>query len=867
MYATLFERLGRSSIGSLPGAIAILLSSWGCTVPAGHEDESGPSPAKTPQEELATFALEPGLKIQLVASEPMVQEPVVITFDEDGRLWVVEMRGFMPNIDGEGEDEPSGRVSILEDTDGDGLMDKSTIYLDSLIMPRALAVIKGGALVAENEALWLTEDIDGDLRADTKILIDPDYAGNALPEHSGNGLWRGVDNWYYNAKSRLRYRLEGGEWRRDSTEFRGQWGISHDNEGRLFYNYNWSQLHADLVPPNYLFRNKNHIPTTGIDHGLTIDRRVYPVRSNPAVNRGYIPGTLDENERLLEFTAACAPLVFRGQALPEAYHGNAFVCEPSGNLVKRNVVQENGFVLSASDPHPGTEFLASTDERFRPVNLATGPDGALYVADMYRGLIQHGAYVTPYLREQTISRKLVQPIHMGRIWRIVPEDWEPAKPAALSTASATKLVEKLSHPDGWHRDMAQRLLVERKDGTVAAQLKELAVKGNNPLGRFHSLWTLEGLSLLDSNLLFTLLDDEDPLVRTTALRLLEPFAENDSAFRDKLGKYLLATWAEAPVEQVLQIALSANVLDEKTAHQLLGSIAERYGSFALVRDAVLSTLEDQEFTFLQRLWEMPEWKTQDSHKEIFIEMLTAAVVRKREAGELAALLAMLDKGNRQADWRDKTVITAMAIQGSTGKMDPVKLPKAPAILSGASSGTESGIDQSRKAALLAMFEWPGHSPARNSEQTESILNEAQQKQFAAGRQHYLTTCAGCHGTDGAGMNRLAPPLIGSDWVLGDEKRLALVILHGLEGPLEVNGKVYDAPEILPVMPAHSTMDDGDIAAILTYIRNEWGNNGGAVSGRLVGSTRHTSQGRVVPWTAGELNKHIEETKAKEASDK
>ena len=863
MYITLIDQLRWSSFRSLTGSIAILLSTWGCTVPAAHDAETGPSPAKTPQEELATFKLEPGLKIQLVASEPMVQEPVVITFDEEGRLWVVEMRGFMPTIDGEGEDEPSGRVSILEDTDGDGLMDKSTIYLDSLIMPRALAVVKGGALVAENEALWLAEDIDGDLQADTKTLIDPDYAGNAMPEHSGNGLWRGVDNWYYNAKSRLRYRLVDGEWRRDSTEFRGQWGISHDDKGRLFYNYNWSQLHADLVPPNYLYRNKNHIPTTGIDHGLTIDRRVYPIRSNPAVNRGYIPGTLDENERLLEFTAACAPLVFRGQALPEAYYGNAFVCEPSGNLIKRNIVQENGFVLSAYDPHPGTEFLASTDERFRPVNLATGPDGALYVADMYRGLIQHGAYVTPYLREQTLSRKLVQPIHMGRIWRIVPEDWTPTKPTALSTVSSTDLIERLSHPDGWHRDVAQRLLVERSDATIAGPLRELALKGNNPLGRFHALWTLEGLDLLDSSLLFNLLGDQDPLVKTTALRLLEPFAKNDSAFLRKLGAYLLENWHEAPIEQVLQMALSAGVLDQKTAHRLLGSIAERYGSFALVRDAVLSALEDQEFTYLQSLWELPEWKTRDPHKEIFIEMLTAAVVRKRDAGELGALLAMLDKGASQADWRDRTVITAMAIQGNTGKIDPVKLSNAPAILSKAGAS----IDQSRKAALLAMFEWPGHVAATGSEQAESILNEAQQKQFAAGRQHYLTTCAGCHGTDGAGMSRLAPPLIGSDWVLGDEKRLALVILHGLEGPLEVNGKVYDAPEILPVMPAHSTMDDGDIAAILTYIRNEWGNSAGAVSGRLVGSTRHTSQGRVVPWTAGELNKHIEETRAKDASIK
>ena len=192
----------------------------------------------SPAEELSTFELSRGLKIQLVAAEPMVQDPVVITFDPDGRLWIVEMRGYMPDIDGKGEKEPVGRVSVLEDTNYDGRMDVSKIYIDSLVMPRAIALVPGGALVAENEALWLTQDVDGDLQADTKTLLDSAYAGGPSPEHSGNGLLRNIDNWYYNARSRFRYRLIGGKWQRDSTEFRGQWGISHDDRGRLYYNYN-----------------------------------------------------------------------------------------------------------------------------------------------------------------------------------------------------------------------------------------------------------------------------------------------------------------------------------------------------------------------------------------------------------------------------------------------------------------------------------------------------------------------------------------------------------------------------------------------------------------------------------------------------
>ncbi|HEV7349674.1 DUF7133 domain-containing protein [Telluribacter sp.] len=849
----MFKRIYR--IGLVGAGLAGLI---GCMVNYGtaNKAEEGPSPARTPAQELASFQIEPGLKVQLVASEPMVEDPVVITFDEDGRLWVVEMRGFMNTIDGANEKERTGRVSVLEDTNGDGKMDKSTIYLDSLILPRALALVPGGALVAENEALWLTQDLNGDLKADTKTLIDKDYAGSGLPEHSGNGLWRGMDNWYYNVKSRLRYRLIAGKWERDSTEFRGQWGISHDDEGRLYYNYNWSQLHADLVPPNYLSRNKNHMPTTGIDHGLTVDRRIYPIRPNPAVNRGYIPGTLDDEGRLLEFTAACSPLYYRGKALPAEYYGNVFVCEPSGNLIKRNVVEDRGLLLTAHDPHPGREFMASTDERFRPVHTATGPDGALYVADMYRGLVQHGAYITPYLKEQTLARKLVLPVHRGRIWRVVPEGWKPSKPKKLSAATSEELVGYLSHADGWYRDAAQRLLVGRQDQRVRNSLTELARKGNNNLGRFHALWTLEGLQVMDPDLLFELLTDKDPLVRTTALRLLEPTARKDKTVQEKLGGVLLREWENAPIEQVLQMALTAEILEPGVSHQLLAGIANRYGETALIRDAILSSLENQEFAFLQQLWKSPRWQAHEPAKEIFLEMLTTAIVRKRDPAELTALLALLDVDKEALGWQEKAVLTGMTIQGSNGKLRPVTLPAAPKLLSRVSEE----LGPARMNTLLSLYDWPGHSAQKEGSTIKNPLSEEEQKQFALGRQHYLTTCAGCHGTDGAGLNRFAPPLIGSDWVTGDDKRLALIVLHGMEGPVEVAGKVYDAPDILPVMPAHSSMDDATITTILTYIRNEWGNNAGAVSRRTVGQTRNTSQGRVMPWKAQELDEYIRKTK-------
>jgi len=857
--------------------LAGLLGMVSFTVNVGTTDD-GPSPVRTPEQELASFQVEPGLKVQLVAAEPMVQDPVVMTFDGDGRLWVVEMRGFMPNIEGKGEDKPVGRVSVLEDKNGDGQMDVSTIYLDSLVMPRSIALVPGGALIAENGALWLTKDLNGDLKADSKILIDKDYAGTSLPEHAPNGMLQGMDNWFYNAKSKIRYKLlhespnrTGGDaairsaagWQRDSTEFRGQWGISQDDKGRLFYNYNWSQLHADLVPPNALSRNKHHTPTTGIDHGLTIDRRIYPIRPNPAINRGYVAGTLDKEGRLLEFTAACSPLVYRGTALPAAFSGNVFVCEPAGNLIKRNVVAEKGAILTASDPHPGREFLASTDERFRPVSLASGPDGALYVADMYRGIVQHAAYMTPHLKEQTLTRKLDMPINRGRIWRIVPQNWKPTPQKKLSQVSSSELIQELSNADGWHRDMAQRLLIGRNDTSVRDGLIALAKSGRYPLGRFHALWTLDGLKLSQSDMLLGLVSDPDPLIQTTALRLLEPFAMADNVVRQKLSKQLLQLVAKAPTESILQMALTAQALDQTASHQLLATIVERYGNTPLIRDAVLSSLQDGEFAFLQRLWTASGWQTREPAKEIFVEMLASAIIRKRNPDELASLLTMLDSNKGTLAWRTKAVLGGLAIGGTGSKQKPIKLASAPRIL----AQSKGVVDASRVATMSSLFEWPGHTVEQSAVLKKNVLSDEDQKLFATGRQLYLSTCSGCHGTDGVGVARFAPPLIGSDWVLGDGKRLALILLHGMEGPVDVAGKVYNKPEILPVMPAHSTMDDGSITAILMYIRNEWGNQAGPINRRTVGMTRILAQGRVAPWTVKELNKYIADTQAKETSGK
>lgn len=809
------------------------------------------APVHTPEEEKATFQLAEELEIQLVAHEPMVQEPVFMTFDEEGRLWVVEMRGFMPNVEGIGEEAPVGRISVLLDRNKDGQMDSSVIFMDSLVLPRSVAVVPGGALVAERIPLWYAEDLDGDLKADRKTLIDSSYGGHGMPEHSPNGLLRGFDNWYYNAKSTSRYRLSNGQWIKDTTEFRGQWGISHDNLGRLYYNYNWSQLHADLVPPNYLSRNKNHQPTSGIDHGLTIDRKIFPARPNPATNRGYIDGTLDDRGRLLEFTSASAPFVYRGSLLPDM-EGNVFVAEPAGNLIKRNIVDDRDPLLTAASPYPNHDFLASTDERFRPVFFATGPDGALYFADMYHGIIEHGPYMTPYLKEQTIARGLDKHIHMGRIWRIVPKNFVQPDFVPLPQREVSDLVRLLEHQNGWYRDMAQRILVEKDDPRANDLLVELLQNSNSKYAKIHALYSLEGLSGLTATILINSLQAPEAEVNAVGLRLIERMAMDESNLLQNVSGYMLSKFGQNKYLD-LQIALSAYILPSADKIKLAKNIIEKYGNQVLFRDAVMSSLANDEFELLKDLLKDENFATSNA-VEVFIETLSTAIARKGSDEELAAVLHKLAIRGDSLSRKQHALVRGLAL-GKVAGRSPIVLSKKPDIFDGLDKMDVS--TRTRLEKIRTMIAWPGYFPDTTSTTGHQELTAQELELFNLGRQHFTTSCSGCHGSEGEGLNRFAPPLVGSEWVLGDENRLALLVLHGVEGPIEVDGKTYGAPDILPVMPSHSILDDKVIAAILTYIRGEWGHNARPVQPRTVSRLRHTTQGRVQPWKVDDLNTHVQ----------
>jgi mono/diheme cytochrome c family protein/glucose/arabinose dehydrogenase len=694
-----------------------------------------PAPPRSAEEELKTFKLPPGFHMELVASDPLVEMPIAMQFDPNGRIYVVEMRGFMPNVDAIGEKEPVGRVSVLEDTDDDGRIDKRTTFLDGLVMPRALSLVRGGVLVAEPPHLWFCRDTNGDLKCDTKIEVTSDYGSQANPEHTANGLLWARDNWIYSANWNYRLRSTTGIWQKELTTVRGQFGITQDDFGRLFHNSNSDQLRGDLIPSHYALRRSAGAKVPGLNERIAKDQSAWPSRVNPGVNRGYQPKQLRADGTLATVTAACSPCIYRGENFPAEFYGNAFVCEPSGNLVKRNVLTESNGLINAKNPYDKADFLTSTDERFRPVNLYTGPDGALYVVDMYHGILQHRIFVTSYLRQQILSRGLETPQNQGRIWRVVYDKTPRRNGPKLMNAPSGELVKFLSHTNGFVRDTAQRLLVERADISVVPTLQSL-VTNAAPLTRLHALWTLEGLGRLDATTIAIAMSDSHPKIRAAAMRLSESVLRTSSPGASELRKKLLALRTDKSADVQIQLALTLGEIQDNAENK-----------------AVLATLSQSPFALAR---------------------------------------------------------------------DAAKFSLAPR--------------QSSNASQVVARKGPPLPPET-------------QKRFDAGKATYEVTCMACHQPHGLGQEGLAPPLAGSEWVVGNDQRLARIVLHGLRGPLKVKGQKYELD-----MPALGVLEDQQIADILTYVRNEWGNAAAPVHAETVKNIRSRFTAREDAWTQEELLK-------------
>jgi putative membrane-bound dehydrogenase-like protein len=562
---------------------------------------SGPGKPLSPAEAQKLFKLPAGLRIELVACEPQVESPVHMAFAPDGRLWVVEMRDY-PNGPGPGE-KPAGRIRILEDKDGDGFFETSRLFADNLLFANGLLHWKDGVIVtAAPNIAWLRDPNGTGQRTETKVL----YAGFAEqnPQLRVSHPVLAPDGWVYVANG-LRgglvtrpdnpnfvpLKLSGMDFRfnllhgtEEAISGMGQFGNTIDDWGNRFVCDNRHHLRHIVVENEYLRRNPALTAPSVLqdisvlaDGPLSSGGKIYPLSKN------WTTSSLHEGR----FTAACGVFVYRGALLPDDFRGCAYTCDPTGNLVHQEVLKQKGATFEARPYKEGVEFLASPDDWFRPVSLASGPDGALYVVDMYRAVIEHPDFMPAELKKRP---DLWQGKDKGRIWRIVPDNhvMTPIQ-RNLAKAATEELVALLEHPNDWQRSIAQRLLLERQDPAAVPLLRKL-VRSKSPQARVLAGHILEQMVYLDDATLMQLLDDEHPRVRENAVLLAEERLHQSDLMLDRL----LRMTKDTDPRVRFQLALSLGILDNDRVAPALVQLALAGADDPWTRLAVASALPPTE---------------------------------------------------------------------------------------------------------------------------------------------------------------------------------------------------------------------------------------------------------------------------------
>ncbi len=526
----------------------------------------------SPEESMAMIEMADGYNLELVAAEPMVEEPAAIAWDGDGKLYVAELNTYMQDIDGRNQHAPTSRVVLLEDTDDDGKMDKRSIFVDGLVLPRMIQPIDDRVIIRETNTFDLHSyrDTNGDGVADEKKLVYQGGRRGGNLEHQPSGLEWNIDNWMYVTYTNKRYRWVGDRIEAEQLPSgSGQWGVTHDDVGRNFFCTGGGENPAMSFQRPMVY-GKISLPGEQ-EPGF---REVFPLVQIPDVQGG--GGRFRKNDLTLNnFTGCAGQHIFRGDRLPGDMYGDYFIPEPVGRLVRRaKVVNENGKII-VKNATPGTEFMRSRDANFRPLNAGTGPDGCLYIVDMYRGIIQEGNWVRPgsYLRGVVENYGLDKNIKRGRIYRVVHKTTKRDKKPQMLNAKTSDLVKNLSHPNGWWRDTAQKLIVVRGDKSVTAELKSLAASGKNPLGRLHALWTLDGLGEFDPAVITAAMSDRDSRVRAAAIRLCE--GELMSGNKTLISR-LSRMSDDDDIEIAIQLVLSLGRSGVDGGSEIIAKVLEKY---------------------------------------------------------------------------------------------------------------------------------------------------------------------------------------------------------------------------------------------------------------------------------------------------
>jgi mono/diheme cytochrome c family protein/glucose/arabinose dehydrogenase len=488
----------------------------------------------SPEEEQMRFLLPPGYRIEPVLADPLIEDPVGVTFDGNGRMYVLEMRSYMQDADGSNSRAPISRISRHEDTDGDGTYDKHTVFVDKMVMPRMAFPLEDGVILAletDNRDMFKYTDTNGDGVADKKELFYPNVGRVTNMEWQPGGLTWALDNWLYMTYNPFRLRImPGGKVLREETEPNGgQWWSAQDNYGKTW----WVDGGGEVGPVN--FQAPIVYGAFNVADNFEPDFQVpWPATGGIADMQGGMNRVRMPDGTLNHFTAASGVEIYRGHALPQDMVGDLFFGEPVGRIVRRAKVVVRDGLTQLQNAYPKSEFLRSTDPLFRPVAVHNAPDGSLIVVDMYTGIIQDAQFVGPnsYLRRKVEQYKLDQLHNFGRVWKITYEGTAPDRQRPrMYSETAAQLVKHLEHANGWWRDTAQKLLVLKQDESIVPALRTMVRSSGNQLARIHALWTLEGLGALDAALARELMKSPDPQIRIQAIRASETlFKAKDSSF-------------------------------------------------------------------------------------------------------------------------------------------------------------------------------------------------------------------------------------------------------------------------------------------------------------------------------------------------
>jgi mono/diheme cytochrome c family protein/glucose/arabinose dehydrogenase len=536
--------------------------------PAADFSPKPPYLPRSAAEQAKTFRLPPGYRLELVLSDPDIISPVTVEFDGNGRMYVIEMISYMLDAEATREHDPISRISRWESTKGDGVFDKHTIFADKMVAPRMVLPLTDGVILTsetDSDELVKLSDTNGDGVADKRevVFTGIGQSGDANIEHQKAGLMWGLDNWIYTTYNAFRIRWTPNGFLREPTGSNGgQWGLGMDDDGKPWFvdaggergpmNFQYP-IHyggftpcaagrgfgrAGAAPPA---RNPNC--PAGMDDGFETDFAV--VWPPPGIGdmQGGLFRTRMPAQNLNHFTAATGPAIVRGDRLPADLKGDLLFTEPVGRLIRRAKIENVEGLTMLRNAYPQAEFITSEDQLFRPVNISNAPDGTVFIVDMYHGIIQERQWsgAGTYLRAKIEQYQLDKVVSHGRIWRL-RYDGRPEVPttptnpghAAISAIqpdfttprvygeTSSQLVVRLSHPNGWYRDTAQRLLIVKQDKTVVPALQQIVRSGDaNLLGRFHALWTLEGLGALDVWLVREAMKDSSPRLRVQAIRASE----------------------------------------------------------------------------------------------------------------------------------------------------------------------------------------------------------------------------------------------------------------------------------------------------------------------------------------------------------